>query len=166
MAKKISKKSKKKTAKRLTQSKSEDITGTRLAELCNISLVHVGRLAKQGVLTKKGNGRYSLSAVTEFVNYLTAKAEGKDNDYSVLLEAEKYREKKRQNDLEEQLVAPVEDLQSGLERTVAVMVPILEGLPLLVKRYWPEVTGDQIQLVKKAVAECRNALADAEIEKR
>jgi phage terminase Nu1 subunit (DNA packaging protein) len=44
------------------------------------------------------------------------------------------------------------------------MVPILETLPLAMKRAWPEITGDQIQLVKKAVAECRNEMAEAEIK--
>ena len=61
------------------------------------------------------------------------------------------------------MVAPVELLEDAVGRGVAAMVPVLEGLPLIMKRHWPDISGDQIQLVKRAVAECRNALADVEI---
>jgi len=37
-------------------------------------------------------------------------------------------------------------------------------LPLIMKRHFPELTGDQITLVKTAVAECRNAMADTEVK--
>jgi phage terminase Nu1 subunit (DNA packaging protein) len=85
------------------------------------------------------------------------------HEWSVLLEQERYREKKRQNDVEEGLVAPVAVLEDVLGRGVSAMIPILDGLPLVMKRHWPEITGDQIRLVKEAIAECRNALADVEI---
>ena len=124
----------------------------------------VGQLAKEGVIHKTIDGRYDPAMVAAYYQWKAAKSETSDQDWSELLEMEKYREKKRQNDLEEQLVAPVSVLEDVLERCVAAMVPTLESLPLLVKRHWPEVTGDQIMMVKKAVAECRNALADTEIE--
>jgi phage terminase Nu1 subunit (DNA packaging protein) len=44
------------------------------------------------------------------------------------------------------------------------VVPILESLPLEMKRNWPEITGNQDQLVKIAIAHCRNAIADIEID--
>ena len=85
-------------------------------------------------------------------------------DFGALLDAEKYREKKRQNDEADNLLAQVEELERALEVGVTAMLPILDALPLDLKRYWPEITGDQIQHVKKAVAECRNALADLEVD--
>ena len=80
-----------------------------------------------------------------------------------LLEYEKYREKKRENDEAENLLAPVELLEEALAKSVNVMLPILEMLPMNLKRRWPEMTGEQAQVVKEVVAECRNAMADAEI---
>ena len=85
-------------------------------------------------------------------------------NYRDLLEAEKHREKKRENDEAEKLLAPVELLESALEKTVGVMMPPLEMLPLELKRRWPEITGEQSQIVKEVVAECRNAMAVAEID--
>lgn len=115
------------------------------------------------MITKNKRGKYSEEAITEYIRFLR-KSHGEKSDYSDLLEMEKYREKKRENDLAEALVAPVEVLEDVLGRGVAAMIPILESLPLMMKRHWPEITGDQTQLVKQAIAECRNALADVEID--
>ncbi len=40
-------------------------TATALGKLLNMSTVHVGRLAKEGKLTKRKDGRYALSAVNK-----------------------------------------------------------------------------------------------------
>lgn len=116
----------------------------------------------EGVITKNKNGRYSESAITQYIEFLR-KGQREDSDYREMLEREKYREKKRENDIAEGLIAPVELLEDAVGRGVSAMVPILEGLPLIMKRYWPEISGDQTQLVKRAVSECRNTLADVRI---
>ena len=87
-----------------------------------------------------------------------------ESNYSLLLEKEKYREKKRQNDLEEGKVAPVNLLTDAITKTANQMIPILETLPLMIKRNFPEITGDQIQLVKKSIVECRNIISDMEVD--
>jgi len=141
-----------------------EISAKFLGRLLGLSIQRVGQLAKEGVIHKLDSGKYAPEAVAEYIQwrYETSAASGEE-DWSELLEKEKYREKKRQNDLEEQLVAPVAVLEEVLERGVSAMVPILETLPLQMKRNWPEITGDQVMLVKKSVAECRNILADLEI---
>jgi phage terminase Nu1 subunit (DNA packaging protein) len=142
---------------------AQTYTATALSKLLDLTLARVGQLAKEGVLKKRRDKRYAASAITAYVRYLREHGRKKTN-YTELLEAEKYRQKKRENDIEEELVAPVQVLEDVLERGVAAMIPILEGIPLHVKRAWPEITGDQIQLVKQAIAECRNILADLEID--
>lgn len=134
-----------------------------MAEILDLSLARIGQLAKEGVITKRPNGRYGAKAVTQYVGWLRAQASSK-SDFSVLLEQEKYREKKRENDLAEGLVASVDVLEDVLASGVAAMIPVFENLPLMVKRHWPEIAGDQIELVKRAVAECRNALADVQLK--
>jgi len=86
------------------------------------------------------------------------------SNYAALLEQEKWRRAKRENDVEEGLVAPVSLLTDALQKAGGIIVATLESLPLLMKRHWPEITGDQITQVKKAVAECRNAVADMKID--
>ena len=85
-------------------------------------------------------------------------------DYSALLEMERHRKLKRENDIEEQKVAPVALLQEALEKSAAVFVPILESIPNEIRRYRPDVTSDELFLVQKAIANCRNAIADSRIE--
>lgn len=123
----------------------------------------------------KGRGGYDVNSCRlAYIRYLRGLSKGQiqesgnekkgDENYSDLLEFEKYREKKRQNDLEEKKVAPVDLLTDALLQAANQIIPILESLPLNMKRHWPEITGDQITLVKKAIAECRNTIADSELK--
>jgi len=41
---------------------------------------------------------------------------------------------------------------------------IIKSAALEMKRRNPKLTGHDIQLVKKSIAKCRNAMADAEID--
>jgi len=81
-----------------------------------------------------------------------------------LLERERYREKRRQNDLAEQELAPVELLTHALVKSAAQIVPILETLPLKLKRSLPMLTGDEMDIVKREIIKCRNIIASLEID--
>ena len=133
-----------------------------MATICGLSGPRITQLVDEGVITRKPDGKYPEKAITEYIEFIRRENE-KDSDFKDLLDQEKYREKKRDNDLAEGLIAPIGLLEDALGKAVSAMIPILEGLPLIMKRHWPEITGDQTQLVKRAVAECRNALADVEI---
>lgn len=152
-------------------------TQQELAEHLDLSSRRIRGLVKDGILpASKGRGGYNLEICRlAYIRFLRGKANGQvkqeadtqpeiEGDYARMLEREKWREKKRQNDVEEGLVAPVDLLTYALEKVAAQMVPILESLPLNMKRNWPEITGDQTMLVKQSIAECRNAIADMEIE--
>jgi phage terminase Nu1 subunit (DNA packaging protein) len=148
-------------------------TQQELASHVDISVRQVRNLIKSGVIPSAKPGGYNIDDCRlAYIRYLRGVKTGQvkseqdeidDDNYNALLEREKYREKKRQNDLEEKLIAPVDLLTEALEKSANIIVPILETLPLEIKRHFPEVTGDQITLVKKAVAECRNAIADSEL---
>ena len=86
------------------------------------------------------------------------------NDFSALLEQERYRRIKRENDLEENLVAPVSLLTEALIKAGRIIIAHLETLPLLMKTANPSLTGDDIQLVRKTIALCRNEIADMHVE--
>ena len=150
-------------------------TQAEIAQHLDIDARHVRRLIKQGVLPAgKGHGGLDLDACRlAYIRYLRGVQTGKvkekkddkdEPDTAAEIEKEKLREIRRKNDIEESLVAPVVLLTDALVKCASKMKPILESLPLLLKRHWPEITGDQITLVKKAIAECLNAIADMEIE--
>ena len=135
-----------------------------IAKLLDVSLARVGQLAQEGVITRLPNGRYPADAIPEYIRFIRDGKARKHHDVAAQVELEKLRKLRRENDLEERKVAPVSILTDVLSRASAIIVANLESLPLLIKRHWPEVTGDQITLVKKAVAECRNTIADMKID--
>lgn len=149
-------------------------TQQEIATHLDLSSRRVRELTKDGVLpSSKGRGGYDIDACRmAYIRYLRGVTTGQvngctaddDDDYPRLLEKEKYREKKRLNDEAEQLVAPVSLLTDALHTAANQIVPILESLPLIMKRNWPEISGDEVTLVKKSIAECRNCIAESELK--
>lgn len=136
-----------------------------IAKLLDVSLARVGQLAQEGVITRLPNGRYPADAIPEYIRYIRdGRGRRRDQDVSAQVEKEKLRKLRRENDIEEGKVAPVALLTYALQKAGAIIVANLESLPLLMKRHWPEITGDQVMMVKTAVAECRNAIADMKID--
>jgi terminase small subunit / prophage DNA-packing protein len=140
----------------------------------------VRKLVNGGKLpSSEGRGGYDLDACRlAYIRYLRGVASGQtkeqksddeenpngEKDYSAELEKEKWREKRRENDIAESLVAPVSVLTDALEKVADQVVPILDSIPLEMKRLNPKLTGHDIQTVKKAIARARNAVADVTIE--
>ena len=84
-------------------------------------------------------------------------------DYSALLDEERWRKMKRENDLEEVEVAPVLVLERALKNAGRQIIPLLDSLPVEMKRDNPELTGSDIQIVKTTVAKCRNIISELEL---
>ncbi len=149
-----------------------------LAKHLHLSTRRIRDLLKAGILPSGGAGAsYDLDACREsYINYLRGLAAGRvrgdvegtepggPSNYDELLVMERYRAKKLENDVKEGKFAPVELLTDALQKAGKIIVANLESLPLLMKRHWPEITGDQVTMVKKAVAECRNAVADMRLD--
>ncbi len=136
-------------------------TATALGKLLGISTQHVGRLAKAGTLTKRRDGKYAATAVVQYIEYVR-KGQTRST-VEVELAAEKLRAARRDTDLAEGLVAPVELLTEALLRIAAQVVPILEGIPLTLKRQVPSLTGDEVETIRAAIAEARNVIAKTKI---
>ena len=138
-------------------------TASALGKMLGVSAVHVGRMGKEGQIPRRKNGKYGPEAVLAYVTKLREDSRRR-TDYSEEIDAEKVRKLRRENDQAEGILAPIQVLQAYAERIATVVVPILENIPLNLKRSFPELTGDQIQIIKAGIAEARNAIADAEIE--
>lgn len=67
------------------------------------------------------------------------------------LAVEQTRKLQRENDLAEKEIAPVSILTEAVTRMVAQMIPLLDALPLDMKRPNPNLTGHDIMLVKKSI---------------
>ena len=153
-------------------------TQKEISEHLDITARHFRRMVQQGIFPPSRPGGYDLDACRlAYIRYLRGVASGQvkeqkeeteedDNgrkDYSAELEKEKWREKRRENDIAEGLVAPVSVLTDALTKVADQVVPILDAIPLEMKRLNPKLTGHDIQTVKKAIARARNAVADVQI---
>lgn len=143
--------------------KQQEIPAAVMAKLLGLSLARVGQLAKEGVITRLSNGKYQPEAITRYIENLRDRSAA-PGTVSAKIEEEKLRRLRRENDIEEQLVAPVSVLTDALERVSAQIVPILDSIPLEMKRLNPTLNGHDIQTVKKAIARARNAIAEVNIE--
>lgn len=133
-----------------------------LAELCNVTPRRIRQLVADGTITRGSDGKYSEKAITEFVRHIR-RLHQDTSKFREMLDQEKYRTLKRENDAAEKQVAPVEVLEAALEKTVNVMIPPLEDLPVNLRQRLPELTDEQFEFVQEVVAECRSAMAESEI---
>ena len=114
------------------------------------------------VIEANGKGHPSKYDTVEVHKWLLGG--NQKEDYAELLDEERYRKMKRENDLAELEVAPITLLKTALQKYATQIVPVLDSLPLEMKRRNPQLTGHDIMTVKKAIATCRNVIAATEIE--
>lgn len=88
--------------------------------------------------------------------------EDKEN-FTLLLEKEKWREKKRQNDEAENLIAPISLLVEALEKTGVEIIQILDMIIPNMKRRCPEFSAIQAEILNKELIKCRNLISKIEI---
>ena len=108
-------------------------TRTAAAILLAMKGPDVKQLVDDEIIDRLPNGRYELGAVARYVEWLRAKIETK-GDYSALSEQEKYRQKRRVNDLAMGRAFPVEVWGEVLGHVVTAWLPVLEDFPITVKR--------------------------------
>ena len=150
-------------------------TQREAAEHVVISARRFRVLAKTGVLpTSKGRGGYNLDEVRlAYIKYLRGIATGQvkdgdgeeasEQDYETLIEQERHRKLKRENDIADGLVAPVDQLTEALTGVLSQQVAILEAIPNNVKRKNPAISARDIEVIKKEIAKARNLAADVTI---
>ena len=142
-------------------------TQQEVAAHLDLSSRRVRQMIADGIFPAgKGSGGLNLDDCrVAYVRYLRglssgqvraqAASTGDIKDPREAFEYERWREKKRQNDLEEDLVAPVSLLTMALAKAASQIIPIMDSLPLEMKRRNPQLSGHDIMLVKKSIAKCR-----------
>lgn len=141
-----------------------------ISKILDLSLARVGQLAKAGIITRDSNGRYRISVVTEYIQFLREDKGVVEGEIGVsgknltkLIDEERYRKLKRENDMEDDLVAPVEILEMAIKDAGRQIIPLLDTLPVEMKRDNPELTGADIQIAKMSIAKCRNLISNLEL---
>jgi phage terminase Nu1 subunit (DNA packaging protein) len=139
---------------------------TELSDIFGAAKTTVDTWRQNGCPFESGGGK-RVPLIFDTVNvfkWLLNSSNKSGHDVTQLLDEEKYRKLKRENDIEENLVAPVSLITDVLAQAATQIIPILDSLPMEMKRDNPNLTGRDIQLVKKSIAKCRNLIADTKIE--
>lgn len=150
-------------------------TQSEIANHIDLSDRQIRNLLKDGVIPgSKGNGGLDIdSCRVAYIRYLRGLGsgqigeEGKDYDLTkqkAMLTAEQLREKKRENDIADNLVAPISIITNALQNVGKQMVALLEALPLEMKRANPKLTGHDIMMVKKSISKCCDAISRIQIK--
>lgn len=135
----------------------------------------VGNLIRKGILPGASRSGLDIDRCREaYITYLRAVRKGQtepivDNsedkeNFALMLEKEKWREKKRQNDEAENLIAPLPLLQESIEKVGQEIIQILDSLIPRLKRSWPEMTGQQAEFVNATVVKCRNLICEMNVK--
>ncbi len=80
------------------------------------------------------------------------------------LAVEQTRQKKRENDIEEGQVAPVEVISDVLSKVCQQIASVLGGIPMKIKKKVPSLTARDVDFIKKEIAKTRGLAADAAVE--
>ena len=115
-------------------------------------------------------GRSKLYYMADVVAAIYAKPDRQGKEEALDLDKEKAlvnqeraRQLKRENDVEERVLIPIEELTSVLSGVSAQAVSILDALPLNIKRRVPMLKARDIEYIKKEIAKSRNSIAKIEV---
>ncbi len=150
-------------------------TQAELAEHLDLSDRRIRDLIKEGILpASKGPGGLNIDDCRKaYIRHLRGIASGQvrisDDDLELSQERAKLaiqqeRKLRRENDLEEKIIAPVSLLTVALAKAASQIIPIMDSLPLEMKRRNPQLSGHDIMLVKKSIAKCRNLIAEMKVD--
>jgi len=147
----------------------DQVTYTELSRLTGKTFRTLkDRLEKSAVEPIKRDGR-SIWFDSEKALPAIYAAKGKEGDLVLeeeraLLTNEQCRKAKRDNDLADSLVFPVEVLVEVLSKATGQISSVLDALPLTLKKRSPNLTARDIEFIRKEIAKCRNAAAQAAID--
>jgi phage terminase Nu1 subunit (DNA packaging protein) len=150
------------------------------AEHLDLSIAHVGRLVRAGVMPVPEEGKgYDLDQCrVMYIRSLRNSGSGRKHpkrgewimdetegggeelNYHVLLKKEQWREKKRENDMQDGLLVSMEVLRALVKKIVGAIRPKLESLHLQVKRVCPELSADATEVIQRAVAKAAGEMAE------
>ena len=148
---------------------SKQITYNELTELTGRTYRTVkGRLEKAGLKPVNKDGRAIFFESSEALEAVYAP---KNQDEKLVLEDERAkltieqrRKVKRDNDIADGKVAPVELITVVLSKATGEIVAVLEALSLSLKRKNPNLTARDLEFLKKEIAKCRNTAASAAVD--
>ncbi len=142
---------------------------SQISDIFGVAKTTVDSWVQRGcpVIDQPGKGKPSSYDTADVHKWLLNGATGDELDLQAeraKLAVEQTREKKRNNDIEENLVAPIEILSEVLASVCSQIASTLNSLPLTLKKQCPALTARDIDYIKKEIAKCRNLAASTSID--
>lgn len=121
-------------------------------------------IGKGNVRPVREDGRAKHYRMADVVTALFATGGELDLEQErALLAREQSRKLKRENDVEEGKVIPLETMVDVLQQVSKQAVSILDALPLNIKRRVPQLKAKDITFIRSEIAKSRNAIANIRV---
>jgi phage terminase Nu1 subunit (DNA packaging protein) len=122
------------------------------------------RLREQEVKPVKTIDRRKMYRVIDVFNAISFDGEKLSLSQEKAKQAyETSRKLKRENDKEEGMLAPIEDLRAAVAEIIAQVAPILEGLLPQLKNKNPQLTARDCEFIDGEIARAKNAIAEMKV---
>ena len=135
------------------------VTVDKLANFVGLSERRCQQLSREGVMFKSKHGEYKfLESVSGYIKYLQASLDGKESERGPKYDQE-VRKLRRENDLEEGMVAPVSEIVSVVRPLITMLSQKIDLLPGIAADACKEVDGRGRERMAKALVTEKNELA-------
>lgn len=84
---------------------------------------------------------------------------GKHESYNDLLQKEKWRKEKRQNDEADRILAPISEITETLAKVAGEIRPKLESIPPEIARSCPDLSKRTHEIIKRVITSSLNSIA-------
>ena len=141
---------------------AETCTTERLAHYLGLSERQVQKLHNAGVLTKASRGQYPIAEnIQAFINYKSQPENFSDeeNKFRLANLKEDARRKKRENDIAEKLVAPVDHMLTVIRPVMSRLSQAIDLLPGVAADACNEVDGRGRERMANALINEKNEIA-------
>ena len=137
---------------------------TQVADIFGVAKTTVDTWRKRGCPIIEANGKGRPSKYDTVAVHKWLLGGNATEDFAALLDEERYRKMKRENDLAEEEIAPINLIRKVVITGITKILPVLESLPLEMKRRNPSLTGSDINVAKESIAKCCGIIADIKVE--
>ncbi|BBL75599.1 terminase small subunit [Methylomagnum ishizawai] len=128
------------------------------AALIDVSEARVSRLCKDGIIDPDASAGDMLRAYCAHMREMAAGRNASLAEERAGLAREQRLGQKIRNMQALGEWAPIDNLALALSRVTGQMATEFEAVPMLLKRAWPEISADQLNLVRDQLAKARNLL--------
>jgi phage terminase Nu1 subunit (DNA packaging protein) len=132
----------------------------------NISERRVQQLCAEGIIPKPNKAGYDLiGCVREYIKFLQDNTDGIDlRGEKARLTKEKADSQELKNQITRKQIAPIYIIEHTVGRIANIVSSMLESLPLKIKKRNPQLTGRELEEIKREIIKTQNDCSEISID--